>query len=723
VNEVEPNSDVPQAQKVELGTVVNGVIDAQTDVDYFKFTGKKAQRVLIHCAAGSIDSRARPFIEVYAGDGRTRIGLNHDYEGTDALCDVTLPSDGEYYIRISEFAYTAGGPDYFYRLTVGLATWLDVIYPPIVEEGQTTDVRLFQPVNVVHDHKVSLKHNVAARKHEVGFSGNGAVPQAFGLCDGFFETPSGFNSRPMFFATAPIILETEGDKSTPAKAQIVKAPCEIAGCIDVRNERDCYRFSAKKNEPTMIELFAARIGTNLDAVLSVKGPDGRELAGDPQYDDDPEAIHPTSFFNRTTDPAPFRLVPPADGDYTVTVSARDSNVNFGPRAIYRLRIAPPKPDFRAVVMARNRDNPSGVTVIPSGETALDVFAERRDGFAGPITFTIKGLPEGVTAKPAIIGTGQKWGMIILSGDEEIEKGEADVTVTATAIIDGKTVTRPVSSASITWNVPNANNTATIARLDRGLVIATRPGENAPYRLTANLEKATIKGTDGKDRPAGKMLAAKPGEKIALPVSIDWQGEGKRPNVVNLATEPTFSMQGQNAVSANNGQPIPVPKDKNETTITLDIRQNIAPGLYNVMLRGDTKAQMTTDMEKKTKKEFTVMAFAEPFAVKVLPVSLGKLTASPSGPVKPGQSTTLILRVERQFDFAGEFPVKIAFPPNSGLSADDGAIPAGANEAKITVNASKDAKPGNVPNVAIEAMPLFDGDAVPHKTQANFTIAK
>ena len=40
-----------------------------------------------------------------------------------------------------------------------------------------------------------------------------------------------------------------------------------------------------------------------------------------------------------------------------------------------------------------------------------------------------------------------------------------------------------------------------------------------------------------------------------------------------------------------------------------------------------------------------------------------------------------------------------------------------------MTASKDAKPGNVQNVPIEALPIFDGDAVLHKTQANFTITK
>src|SRR5439155_8851957 len=123
-----------------------------------------------------------------------------------------------------------------------------------------------------------------APKFAVGFLGYATLPQSMGLLDGFDCAPTGMNSRPLFYATCPIVLESPGDKSKPAKAQVVQTPGEIAGRIDVRNERDCYRFSAKKNEPVMIELFAARIGTNLDAVLSVKSPDGRELAADPQYD-------------------------------------------------------------------------------------------------------------------------------------------------------------------------------------------------------------------------------------------------------------------------------------------------------------------------------------------------------------------------------------------------------------------------------------------------------
>ena len=60
VLEKEPNNDVEQAQKVELNTTINGIISAPTDVDYYQFSGKKGQRVIISCRGAGIDSRLLP---------------------------------------------------------------------------------------------------------------------------------------------------------------------------------------------------------------------------------------------------------------------------------------------------------------------------------------------------------------------------------------------------------------------------------------------------------------------------------------------------------------------------------------------------------------------------------------------------------------------------------------------------------------------------------------
>ena len=45
----------------------------------------------------------------------------------------------------------------------------------------------------------------------------------------------------------------------------------------------------------------------------------------------------------------------------------------------------------------------------------------------------------------------------------------------------------------------------------------------------------------------------------------------------------------------------------------------------------------------------------------MPVSLAKVTAAPAGNLKGGVSTDLVVKVERQNEYAGEYKVKFALP--------------------------------------------------------------
>src|SRR5439155_9723342 len=114
VMEKEPNNDVAEAQRVELNSTITGAIAAPTDVDYFVFAGKKGQRVVVSCLASTIDSRLHPGIEIYDGHGKQSASARN-YQGSDALTDVTLPADGDYTIRLFEFTHIQGSPEHFYR--------------------------------------------------------------------------------------------------------------------------------------------------------------------------------------------------------------------------------------------------------------------------------------------------------------------------------------------------------------------------------------------------------------------------------------------------------------------------------------------------------------------------------------------------------------------------------------------------------------------------------
>jgi hypothetical protein len=62
--EVEPNNGPDRPNDLPLGSIVNGTIGSETDVDVFRFAGKKGQRFVAFCRAGDIDSRLSPVLEL-----------------------------------------------------------------------------------------------------------------------------------------------------------------------------------------------------------------------------------------------------------------------------------------------------------------------------------------------------------------------------------------------------------------------------------------------------------------------------------------------------------------------------------------------------------------------------------------------------------------------------------------------------------------------------------
>src|SRR5262245_29578585 len=92
VLEKEPNNDVPEAQRVDLNSTVNGNLASPVDVDFYVFAAKKGQRVVVSCMASSLDSRLYAGLELYDKNGR-QLAFNRLYQGTDAVLDQTIPAD------------------------------------------------------------------------------------------------------------------------------------------------------------------------------------------------------------------------------------------------------------------------------------------------------------------------------------------------------------------------------------------------------------------------------------------------------------------------------------------------------------------------------------------------------------------------------------------------------------------------------------------------------
>jgi hypothetical protein len=572
VNEQEPNDDVDKAQPIALNTVVNGVITAPTDVDYYIFTGKKGQRVVCSVRSSSIDSKLPAAVEMYDKNG-AYFGQGRNYADNDALLDVTLPADGEYLVRVFSFTHTQGGIDYFYRLTVGVTPWIDAVHPGVVEPGKETEVTVYgrnlpggvpdptsviagQPLETV---KVKVKPPVeGGALQRLAFAGH-ISPMASAL-DGFTVTlrnESG-TSNPFLltFARAPVVVDAGGN-DTQEHAQKVPVPCEIAGRIEKKGDVDWYKFGVEKGQALTIEVFGERLGAPLDLYFQLISEKGTVIT---EQDDTPEPM--TTYFSaRTDDPPRFRFVAPTDATYYLKVSSRAAFTDAGPRHRYVVRIGPDEPDFHVIAMPPSTTSPDSAVLGAFGSYAFNVLVWRLGGFTGDITLSGEALPPGLSMRPQVISNGQKQAVMVVSADEAAPTFTGAIKVIGRAVIDGQKVEREVRAANIVWPVPQAN-LLTITRLDRELVLAVR--DKAPYSFAATVDTVSVMQ----------------GEKISIPLKLQTHWPEFKGNVQITAAglPPGLNLPPMNLAAGK------------EATAVFDSKGGAAlpPGNYTIVLRGQTQ---------------------------------------------------------------------------------------------------------------------------------------
>src|SRR5262249_21831648 len=132
VAEKEPNDSADKAQVVPLDCVVNGSSDGDGD-DYFRFSAKKGQRVVLDCWALRLDSTLRASMELADADGKVLARSRPYHLRTDPLLDVLLPADGDYVVHVHDATYVGGLP---YRLVITTRPQIENVFPLAVESGK-----------------------------------------------------------------------------------------------------------------------------------------------------------------------------------------------------------------------------------------------------------------------------------------------------------------------------------------------------------------------------------------------------------------------------------------------------------------------------------------------------------------------------------------------------------------------------------------------------------
>jgi hypothetical protein len=559
VSEAEPNNDVPQAQKIDLDTTVNGIISTPTDVDFVTFRAKAGQNVVVYCLTTSIDSRMIADLMVSGPDGKP-LASNRGYRGGDAVLDFKAPADGDYLVRLSQFAYTTGGYDHFYRLTVTTQEWVDALYPPLTGTMPTPYSRNGPGIKI---------SGIDRRAPESNIGPSRLITPTAAMIDAL-DPPARMPGANLILGSQGGNVALDNEKNnTAADAQEVKPPCDVAGRIAKKGERHWYSFAAKKGEVWTLEVFAERIGSPVDAYFVLTDEKGKTIT---EQDDGPDTLSPNQFYTRSDDPGRYKFTVPADGTYKVMVSTREAAVQFGVRDQYVLRIAKEKPDFRLAVMPMVPHIPDAGTLPKGGAAVFAVFVFRFDGFNDAIELSATDLPKGVTCPKQVIGAGQTRGTLVLVAGKDAEEWEGFVKVRATAG-ELKHTARPFT---VTWPVVGlqANqpppNTPMITRMDRGDGLALAVRGEAPFALT----------------PTETALTAKPGGKLEVTLKVTRDAKFKDAIQIFSATPGIGPRQQGN-------QPVPplgtAQPGTSEIKLSLDVPNALPPGTHTLVLRGQSGA--------------------------------------------------------------------------------------------------------------------------------------
>jgi hypothetical protein len=116
--EVEPNDALAQASPGSAAPcALNGIIEKDGDVDYFKFSAKAGQQFDIRVYARKpLRSPLDSVLTIVNAQGAGLVG-NDDSGGPDSYVRFGAPADGDYYAVVQD-QLKAGGPNYVYRVEI-----------------------------------------------------------------------------------------------------------------------------------------------------------------------------------------------------------------------------------------------------------------------------------------------------------------------------------------------------------------------------------------------------------------------------------------------------------------------------------------------------------------------------------------------------------------------------------------------------------------------------
>lgn len=413
LSEAEPNNDLSgaDAAKVVFPSVINGRI-LPGDVDHFAFDARKGMKLTVAVAAreltpylaDAVPGWFQAVATLYDEKGREVVSKSGFAHRPDPLINLVVPADGRYVLQIRD-SISRGREDFVYRIMIGEIPCLTEQFPAGGQIGSRVPVRV-------------SGWNLADFETVVdvgGSPGTRMIPLKPPII-GFMHFEAGPH---------PEFHETPGDESSSSPWELV-FPCTINAVIQKPGDKDCYAFRLEKGQSVVAEVRARRLGSPLDSMLQVSGPDGKIIASNDDCDDPGSGL--------LTHHADSRAVFSASVEGVYQFSIWDTQGAGGRSHNYRLTVAPPLPGFEVRIV------PSALNGRAGSNITATAHVLRRDGFTGDVDLSLVDGPQGFGLQGARIPSGKDSVQFSLRVPSDAS-GVVPLRIQGAAKVDGGGITR------------------------------------------------------------------------------------------------------------------------------------------------------------------------------------------------------------------------------------------------------------------------------------------
>lgn len=396
-----------------LPVTVNGRI-LPGEVDEFHFEAEEGDQVVVSVEARSLipylaDAVPGWFQAVVSlVDPRGReLAFSDDYHfNPDPVLFYKIPRDGKFKLKIHDSIYR-GREDFVYRITVGELPFLTALSPLGGQAGEEVNL-IFRGGNLTERERPRFP-----------------LPAEPGIIRIAAGGEQGFSNAIAFHVeNVPEDAERE-DNDRIGAANEVDPPGIINGVIDRPGDVDYFRAKGTGNQPMTFEIFARRLGSPLDANLTVFDNDGKQIA----WNDDFE--NPSAGLTTHHADARITVKLPNNGECFVRVS--DTQNQSGVEFTYRLKISQGPPDVAL------RATPSSVNVKPGGTAGFTVHALRLDGYEGPIQIEMVDPREGYTLKTTAIPAGEESVRVAIGVPTYTTEIPEEIQLRGKVVVEGREV--------------------------------------------------------------------------------------------------------------------------------------------------------------------------------------------------------------------------------------------------------------------------------------------